>query len=827
MGSVISAQHFKNYSSEINNAVSSIASGQKYNNAGDFLSGGAQANRFVMESAALIKNLEQIKNGIGLADRAEKALASGERMLQKMRELVVQSSNGTFLSRSGIAEYSPATAVFDVTGGTGGEFASGSLTITGATDGTNAAATMAISGAVAGTAASGTVAISNAVDAVYSSGSFRVTGGSTAGNGSISSINVGTTDLLGGTTVNSSDSNTTTAASIRTAINNRTGITGYSATGSGNLVTITAGTANPSFDGNLSFSTSGDFSSGSVTNVTGGVIETSTTINDFVVNGVDLLNVASVTVEGDSSEIAQAIVSNADTTNYNVTRSGNNVVVTSKTLTTAHNGYAISTSLTDNGAGTAANRTNSTLSGGVTTSVHTVNSVQVNGVNLFSGTLNVSGDNSAIAQAIVNANTNGDYTVSRSGSNLIITSATKDTSQNGFSTAMSLSKTAGATTASSTTPNLAGGLTTSTNVLQVSIAGTQIHDSNISVSGGNSSVAEAIKNAVNSSTTNPNFSAARVGSTVTFTSTVKLTDDNNDVISMNRVSGTSNAASASNSALANGDTPTNNQITSITIAGTRINDNNINHTGNDATTATAIANEINSSTTNRNYTASATGTRVTISSATEPYWQDNDRAVSVAVKGTATVGNVSATIDGSIRSSGGALTYINNNIQKILVDYENELQAAKFADKDLFTGSSISFQTGGDFNGSTIVSPTYTFGGLDEDTLDITVNAAATSITYIDTTMNEVMNVRSEYAAFANRLESEIDYLSTSILNNTSSLSKIMDTDLALQTLQLTKSKVLENAALFALAKTAPQKSDILSLYYDNSRVAGQGAMFL
>ena len=155
------------------------------------------------------------------------------------------------------------------------------------------------------------------------------------------------------------------------------------------------------------------------------------------------------------------------------------------------------------------------------------------------------------------------------------------------------------------------------------------------------------------------------------------------------------------------------------------------------------------------------------------------------------------------------------------------MQAAKFADKDLFTGSSISFQTGGDLNNSTIVSPTYTFGGLDEDTLDITVNAAATSITYIDTTMNEVMNVRSEYAAFANRLESEIDYLSTSIISNTKSLSKIMDTDLALQTLQLTKSKVLENAALFALAKTAPQKSDILALYYDNSKVAGQGAMFL
>jgi flagellin-like hook-associated protein FlgL len=482
--------------------------------------------------------------------------------------------------------------------------------------------------------------------------------------------------------------------------------------------------------------------------------------------------------------------------------------------------------LSDNSAGTAASASNSSLSGGVTTSVHTVNSVKVNGATLFSGTLNVSGNNSDIAQAIVNANTNSDYNLSRSGNNVVITSATKNTSQNGFSTSMTLTKTVGATTASSTNPSLAGGLTTSTNVVQVSIAGTQIHDSNISVSGGNSSVAEAIKNAVNGSTTSPDFTASRSGTTVTFTSATKLTDDNSDVISMNRVSGASNAASASNSALANGDTPTNNQITSITVDGTRINNNNINHTGNNSTTATAIANEINATTSNRNYTASASGTRVTIYSDTEPHWQDNGNALSVSVKGTAGVGSVSSSLDGSIRSSGGALTYINNNIQQIIVDYENEIQDVQFQERDLFTGNSLSFQTGTGLNSATISTPTYNFAGLDENTLDITVNAASTSITYIDNTMADVMGVRSEYAAFANRLESEIDYLSTSILNNSSSLSKIMDTDLAVKTLQLTKNKVLENAALFALAKTAPQKGDILALYYDNSRVVGQGDMF-
>ena len=827
MGSILSSQHFNNYSNNIDKAVSSIASGQKFNHAGDFLDGGAQANRFLMESTALIKNLEQIKNGLALADRAERALESGERMLQRMRELVVQSSNGTFLTRSGIAEYSPATATFDITAGTPGTFASGSLNITGATDGSNANATMAISGAVAGNEASGTIAISNAVDAVYSSGSFRVTGGSPGGSGSISGINVGSTDLLGGNTVNSQASNSSTASAIRTAINNRTGTTGYSAGGSGNQITITAGTANPSFDGNLSFTTSGDFSTGSVNNVTGGVVETSTTINDFVVNGVDLLNVASVTVEGDSSEIAQAIVSNADTTNYTVTRSGNNVVVTSRTKTTAHNGFAVSTTLSDNGAGSSASASSTSLSGGVTTSVHTVNSVQVNGVALFSGSLNVSGDNASIAQAIVDANTNGDYTLTRSGNNVVITSNTRDTSQNGYSTSMSFTKTAGATTASSTNPNLSGGLTPSTNVLQVSIAGTQIHDSNITVSGGNNSVAEAIKNAVNSSTTSPNFSASRSGSRVTFTSAVKLTDDNGDVISMNRVSGVSNAASATNSTLSGGDTPTNNQIVAIQVSGTRINDNNITHTGNNNTTAAAVAAEINNSTTNRNYTASSSGTRVTIYSNTEPYWVDNDRTLSVSVKGTAAVGNVAATLDGSIRTSGGALTLINNKIQSTVTDYETEIQAAKFNGKTLFDGSSYSFQTGQAQNNNAIATPVFNFTGLNEETLDITVNAAPTSLAYLDTTMDSVDNVRSQYAAFANRLEAEIDFLSESIVSNASSLSKIMDTDLALKTLNLTKNQVLKNSALFALAQTAPTKGEILSLYYDSSKVSGQGSMFL
>ena len=115
---------------------------------------------------------------------------------------------------------------------------------------------------------------------------------------------------------------------------------------------------------------------------------------------------------------------------------------------------------------------------------------------------------------------------------------------------------------------------------------------------------------------------------------------------------------------------------------------------------------------------------------------------------------------------------------------------------------------------------------MNTDTLDLTVNAASTSLAYIDTTLETIRNVQSQYAAFENRLEHEIDFIAESLLQNTQTLSKIVDTDIAVETSRLVKYQFLEDAALSMYMQTRMQKRDVMKLYFDQSKVDGQGKFY-
>ena len=102
----LTTQHLNNYSRNMDASIVSLSSGKKINSAGDFLEGEAIANNFLVQSSALNASLTTMKNGLGLADNAGKALRNSELMLQSMRELAIKSSNGTYLPRTGKALYS-------------------------------------------------------------------------------------------------------------------------------------------------------------------------------------------------------------------------------------------------------------------------------------------------------------------------------------------------------------------------------------------------------------------------------------------------------------------------------------------------------------------------------------------------------------------------------------------------------------------------------------------------------------------------------------------------------------------------------------------------
>ena len=83
--------------------------------------------------------------------------------------------------------------------------------------------------------------------------------------------------------------------------------------------------------------------------------------------------------------------------------------------------------------------------------------------------------------------------------------------------------------------------------------------------------------------------------------------------------------------------------------------------------------------TSRNYTATSSGTQVNIFSDSIPYWEDNDKSLTVSTRGDATHDNNNATsvMDGSVRLDGGAVVYINNEIKTIIQEVDDQLLNAK------------------------------------------------------------------------------------------------------------------------------------------------------
>ena len=1161
-------------------SVLSIATGKNINAVGDFLKGESIANSFLVQSSALQSNLSTIRNGMSLAEKADKILGNSESMLQSMRELAIKSSNGTYLPRTGAALYSKAVGGFNVTAGSPGTFASGSIALTGATEGTRAtgslsfsgasagtvaSANFSISGAVAGVKAANTLTIAGAVDGTNATGTIQISGGtagagntidsitldganilssavthngnnsstaanvlaglsasgynatrsgntitltsttkneaqngtvlsvSTSGNASASANNIngannasqntinGLTvngnDVLGGATLNVTGGTNAIATAIRGAFsssghavsgsganvtitsntknaaenshaivvsmtnaaagvnaantltigsavngtnaqgsiqiiggsgagdkinsitidggsnilgsvithtgnNNSTAaavasaisISGYTATSSGANVLLTSTTKDSSQNGGsfgvLAVTTSGSFGTAE-TNIQGGVDASQTRINGLTVNGNDVLGGATLNVTGGTNAIATAIRGAFSSSGHAVSGSGANVTITSNTKNAAENTHAIAVSMANvagatatsndsgltltggvnaGGAAATSNDSGLTLTGGVTVSQTTINTLKLDGSNVLTGApLSVTGDSAAVASAIRAAFSSSGHAVSGSGTGITITSSTKDTSQNDDNIILSMSNNSGATatsdadasdgltlsngeTATTTTVSsvtiadinggnnlidgsgsvtvtgdsnaiatavaarlrghsefvayavssnirfasttkeaaqngdaigvttshgggasttsasggtLTGGDDTSTNTISaINVNGVNILGANVVHNGGNSGTATSIKNAINSNSGNSGYRAENSGtSTITITATNKDTTDNGYVIAMTKLNNGVALNEVAQGTVANfsgGLTPNTNAFTDISVNGQKINGNIIAHTGNNSAAAAAIASDINATNTevtqiiggepvvlSRNYTATSAGAKVNIFSDTVAYWEDNDKSLTVTTRGDADTdnNNATSTMDGSLRLSGGAVVYINNEIKDIIKEVDNQLLNAQHNKQNLFTGNTISIHSGTSVQ-DTISAPTYTYNALDTVTLDLTVNAAETSIAYIDTTLNSLRNVQSQYAAFANRLEFEVDYIAESLLQNTQTLSKIVDADVAVETSRLVKYQFLEDAALSMYMQTRMQKRDVMNLYFSQSKVEGQGKFY-
>jgi flagellin len=86
------------------------------------------------------------------------------------------------------------------------------------------------------------------------------------------------------------------------------------------------------------------------------------------------------------------------------------------------------------------------------------------------------------------------------------------------------------------------------------------------------------------------------------------------------------------------------------------------------------------------------------------------------------------------------------------------------------------------------------------------------TISILDTAINRVNDKRANLGAVSNRFDHIIDNLTNVVANTESAKSRIEDADFAVETTQLTRNTVLQQAATSMVAQANSQKNSILAL---------------
>lgn len=122
-----------------------------------------------------------------------------------------------------------------------------------------------------------------------------------------------------------------------------------------------------------------------------------------------------------------------------------------------------------------------------------------------------------------------------------------------------------------------------------------------------------------------------------------------------------------------------------------------------------------------------------------------------------------------------------------------------------FGGTSAQLTAAGLQNSSTALSAI--------DTLDIsTVAGANNAISILDGALAQVNSIRADLGALQNRFSSTVNNLQTTSENVSAARSRILDTDFAMETANLTRTQILQQAGTAMLAQANALPQNVLSL---------------
>ena len=163
--------------------------------------------------------------------------------------------------------------------------------------------------------------------------------------------------------------------------------------------------------------------------------------------------------------------------------------------------------------------------------------------------------------------------------------------------------------------------------------------------------------------------------------------------------------------------------------------------------------------------------------------------------------------------------YLETETDKLITSLENAFDQADFNGIDLIDTDgavSLTFQVGAD-NGDTLAVSIDSLSGaaLTVEAGDIDLSSAAlasAAISKIDTALSTVYSDRATVGAIQAQMESTVRNLANVAENTAAATGRIMDTDYAAETANLTKAQILQQAATSILAQANAQPQSVLSL---------------
>jgi flagellin len=176
----------------------------------------------------------------------------------------------------------------------------------------------------------------------------------------------------------------------------------------------------------------------------------------------------------------------------------------------------------------------------------------------------------------------------------------------------------------------------------------------------------------------------------------------------------------------------------------------------------------------------------------------------------------------AVQGANGALTSADLNaldaeFQQLEAEIDRIAANTKWGGKELLTSLAVTFQVGTANTSDDRIS--FTMPDTDSSTLGITAAVAVTStagaqgaITVLDSAISKVSEERGRLGAQSNRLGSTVSNLENIKTNLMQAKGRIMDADFAVETGNLAKSQILQQAATAMLAQANASKQTVLTL---------------